>query len=51
MAGESLSLSELKDWYAKFDAVVTSYGGGALSKLGVPDGGTVVTSDINNLYN
>ncbi len=51
MAGESLSLSELKDWYAKFDAVVTNYGGGALSKLGVPDGGTVVTSDINNLYN
>lgn len=51
MAGESLSLSELKDWYAKFDAVVKNYGGGALSTLGVPDGGTVVTSDINNLYN
>lgn len=51
MAGESLSLSELRDWYSKFDAVVKNYGGGALSELGVPDGGTVVTSDINNLYN
>lgn len=51
MAGESLSLSELKQWYAAFDAVVTAHGGGALSTLGVPDGGTAVPSDINNLYN
>jgi hypothetical protein len=51
MAGESLSLSELRDWYSKFDAVVTAHGGGALTPLGTPDGGTIVTSDINNLYN
>lgn len=50
MAGESLSLSELKGWYTSFNNVIKAYGGGAIAALSTPDGGVVVPADINNLY-
>lgn len=53
MAGESLSLSELKDWYSKFNAVISSYSGGNIAALTMPDADkdtTVVAGDINKLY-
>jgi hypothetical protein len=51
MANEPLSLSELKDWYSAFNAVINNYSGGNISALPTPDGGTVITADINDLYN
>jgi hypothetical protein len=53
MAGESLSLSELKDWYSKFNAVISSYSGGNIAALTMPDADndtTAVAGDINKLY-
>jgi hypothetical protein len=50
MAGEPLSLSELKDWYSAFNAVINNYSGGNISALPTPDGGAAVPSDVNDLY-
>ena len=50
MAGESLSLTELKQWYSTFNTVIKNYSGGTISELATPDGGAVIPSDINALY-
>ena len=49
MAGESLSLSELRNWYTAFNNVISNYA----SEIGVlptPDWGTAIPSDLNALY-
>lgn len=50
MAGEKLTLAELKQWYSAFNDIIQNYGGGTISTLATPDGGEVVPADINNLY-
>lgn len=51
MAGEKLSLQELKDWYAQFNTIIKKYGGGSISQLTTPDGGLAVPADVNDVYN
>ena len=51
MAGEPLSLTELKEWYAAFNAVINAYGGGTIDPLTDPaDGSKVLPEHINNAY-
>ena len=50
MAGEPLSLAELQTWYNTFNTIINNYGGGEIETLPIPDGGLIVPSDINNIY-
>ena len=51
MAGEPLSLEELKTWYTTFNTVITNYGGGTISTLPVPaNQAKVLPTDVNNMY-
>lgn len=47
---KSLDLEELKQWYATFNNIINKYGGGAIGILPEPDGGLIVPSDVNDLY-
>lgn len=52
MAGESLSLSEVINWYEAFNNVISNYGGGLISSITPPSlGDTAKASTINALYN
>lgn len=51
MAGEKLSLQELKNWYAQFNTIIKNCGGGTISQLTTPDGGLAVPADVNDVYN
>lgn len=51
MAGEPLSLAELKEWYAAFNTVINAYSGGTIAPLTNPaDGSKVLPEHINNAY-
>lgn len=50
MAGESLSYTELKNWYDTFNTVISNYGGN-IEQLIVPTQGKAKPNDINNLLN
>lgn len=51
MAGEPLSLTELKEWYTALNTVITNYSGGTISTLTAPaDAAKVLPTDINNAY-
>lgn len=50
MAGETLSYSELKDWYNAFNSVITNYGG-EIANLIIPSQDKASPSDVNNLLN
>lgn len=50
MAGETLSYSELKNWYTIFNNTIANYGG-SLTQKSVPASGSQATpSNINNLF-
>lgn len=50
MAGESLSYTELKNWYDTFNTVISNYGGD-IEQLIVPTQDKAKPNDINNLLN
>ncbi len=51
MANEPLSLKELKEWYASFNAVINAYSGGTIQPLTDPaEGSKVLPEHINNAY-
>ncbi len=50
MAGETLSYTELKNWYTTFNNVISNYGGNLSTKSVPSSGSKAVASNINNLF-
>lgn len=50
MAGETLSYTELKNWYTIFNNVISNYGGSLSTKTVPSSGSQAIPSNVNNLF-
>lgn len=50
MAGETLSYTELKNWYTTFNNVISNYGGSLSTKTVPSSGSQAIPSNVNNLF-